>query len=151
MKLATIYNAKNIREGEIFATFNTEDSMTQQSDVNETDINFIVEKYSRTGQIPQVQVGPLYGDFTGDLDYRNMVEQIAAANAAFHEIPAKIRKEFDNDPAQFIEYANNPANLEKLREWGLATTPPPKTATLDDVVNELRSQQKEPSNGTGQK
>jgi len=38
-------------------------------------------------------------------------------------LPATVRRDFDNDPMQFIAFAENPENLDKMREWKLA---PPK-------------------------
>ena len=39
------------------------------------------------------------------------------------EIPAIIRKRFDNDPYQFLEFMENPENIEEARQLGLAPMP----------------------------
>lgn len=118
MKFKTAYH---LGDDEILATFNTDESLTQQSDRAESDINLIVKKYGITGQIPQITgLQPLYGDFSGISDYRSMLDRVQAANDAFMQIPAHIRAEFDNDPQRFVEFARDEKNIDKLREWKLA-------------------------------
>lgn len=110
------------KDGEILATINTEDSLTNQSDASEADINILVKKFGITGQLPQITgLQPLYGDFTSGDDYRTMLDRVNAAREAFEQIPAHIRREFDNDPAKFVDFASDDKNIEKLREWKLAT------------------------------
>lgn len=120
----TVYNYatrnKEANESTLFATVNEEESMTQQSDADECDINLIMEKYKVTGQAPQVIQQGIYGDFTEVGDYRTAVERIRAANEAFQAIPAKLREKFDNDPAKFIDFATNPDNMDEMIKLGLA-------------------------------
>lgn len=107
--------------------------MTQQGDASEADINVIVGRFLKTGQLPQVQSQPLYGDFTNADDFRSMQDKLKAANDAFSEIPAKIRSRFNNDPAEFIEFASNKDNLPELRKLGLAPEEPPPTKEPDPI------------------
>lgn len=123
----------------MFGTDNREESMTQQSDQADSDINIIMERYGATGQLPQVNVEPLYGDFTEVGDYRTAVERITAAREAFDAIPAKVRAEFGNDPQAFIAFASDPNNGEQMQKWGLTTPKPPKETTLDDIAEILRT------------
>lgn len=46
-------------------TFNDEPSMTQQSHVDQTDVNAIVKRFERTGVMPEGRGIPQYGDVTG--------------------------------------------------------------------------------------
>lgn len=121
-----------------FATVNNQESLTQQSDAAETDINVIMKRYGPSGQLPNVQQQPIYGDFTGDLSYRTMVEKIKAADEAFQDVPADIRGRFENDPARWIDFVNDEKNLPELRRMGLAEpekiTPPPPEPMLVRVV-----------------
>lgn len=104
-------------------TVNNEESMTQQSDKDDADINVIVSRFHKTGQMPQVQRPAMYGDFTDALDFRACQEHLHTANQSFAELPAKIRKRFHNDPAEFIEFMNDPDNAEEMIKLGLATKP----------------------------
>lgn len=112
----------------LFATINDEESLTQQDDAKDTDINVIVKRFTKSGQLPQLVMDALSGDFTDMPDYRACMERIKAANDAFATIPADIRGRFQNDPDRFIKWANDPENLDELRKLGLAKppAPPPK-------------------------
>lgn len=107
-----------------FGTINTGESMTQQDDAHDADINIIMKSYSPGALLPQITKTPLYGDFTTTNDYRTMVETVRAADAAFAEVPAAVRSRFNNDPSEFIKFANNKDNLEELRKMGLAPQAP---------------------------
>lgn len=107
------------------ATINNEPSLTQQSDLAESDINILMARYNSGGQLPQVIEPGQYGDFTEITDYRDAQNAILAANEAFAEVPAKIREKFENDPAKFFEFVNNPENLPELRKLGLANPEEP--------------------------
>jgi hypothetical protein len=113
------------QRSQAFATINEGESLTQQSDAADCDINVIMKRYGggNTG-LPQVIGKPLFGDFTEATDYRTMVETIQQANNAFLEIPARLRAQFNNDPHEFIEWATNPANIEEVRKAGLAPPAP---------------------------
>lgn len=113
------YNRGEEFDSARFGTINHEKSMTQQSDANDSDINVIMEKYAVTGQLPKVIQEGLYGDFTEVGDYRGAVERIRAADEAFMLVPAEIREKFNNDPAQFMEFAQKEENLERLQKMGL--------------------------------
>lgn len=151
MKFANAYTPKAERADPRWVTVNEEPTMTQQSDANETDINVIMAKYQQTGQLPRVLTEPLFGDFTDAPDYRTAVETINAANAAFMEIPAKIRAQFGNDPAEFMKFAGDPKNKEELQKLGLLKDAPKPTIEQEtlEAIKALKPQ--ENSNGGGQK
>lgn len=114
----TIYNHRDDQVA--YATINEEPSLTQQSDAKDADINVIMKRYGGTGQLPQLTVQPMYGDFSEVTDYRDAVERVQAADKMFKELPAKVRKEFDNDPAKFLAFTGDPNNAEELTKMGLA-------------------------------
>ena len=43
----------------------------------------------------------------------------------FEELPSQIRKKFNNDPAQFLDFVQNENNKDALYEMGLALAPIP--------------------------
>lgn len=105
-----------------------EHSMTRQEFAAECDINTIMKKYEVTGQLPQNMQGgePVYFDTTTlPPDLMSAMAYLKSAEQAFMMLPAVVRREFDNDPVKFVDYGSNPANLEQMREWGLA---PPAVA-----------------------
>jgi phage internal scaffolding protein len=48
-----------------------------------------------------------------------MQNNLIEAQNAFKTLPASIRAEFNNDPAQVIDFLNDPANRDKAIEIGL--------------------------------
>jgi phage internal scaffolding protein len=121
----------------LFATVNNEDSLTNQSDAKDCDINILMSRYQKTGQMPQLLEQPRFGDFSQVGDYREALDLVRQADATFHEVPAKLRKEFDNDPAKFLEFVKDPKNIDKMREMGLASpAPKPPAPTPGNIVDE---------------
>lgn len=109
-----------------FDTVNNEPSMTRQEFSEECDINTIMARYEETGVVSHINKRePMYIDFTmlpGDL--AGMLAQLKLGEDAFMSLPASVRKEFDNNAINFVDFASDPENLDKMREWGLA--PPEK-------------------------
>lgn len=101
-----------------------EPSLAQQHFKDECDINFLLERFKVTGQLPQGIVLPTYGDFTGVSDYRTACEAIRRASNSFMDLPANLRARFENDPQRFLEFCSDPANLDELRSLGLASAKP---------------------------
>ena len=93
---------------------------TKQAFKDECNINNIVGQFMRTGQTAHVNsTPPQYGFHTG-LDFRESLELITDAQSQFDSLPAKIRARFANDPAQYLDFATDSANLPEMREMGLA-------------------------------
>lgn len=113
-------------------------SLTRQEFADECDINVLMDRFQKTGMLPGSPPAP--GQyFDTDLlpgDFREAMDILNAGTTAFMSLPAKVRKEFDNDPAQFVDFAVDPQNIDKLREWGLAdAVKPPDAPMRVEVVN----------------
>lgn len=120
--------------GEIVNPFtgevSTPPSMTKQSFARECDINNIIKDFKVTGQIAHINEQARQGayiDLPDALDYQQSLEAVRHAQVAFATLPAKVRDELGNDPERFLAFISNPANQDRLIEWGLATDtrPPP--------------------------
>lgn len=96
-----------------------EEDMTQQQFAEDADINRIIERFGVTGQLPQPQVEPFFGDFSEVGDYQSAIEQLRAMDDSFMTIPAEVRSRFQNDPGRFYEFVQDPANRRELAEMGL--------------------------------
>lgn len=95
----------------------------KQAMKKECDINFIMSRYAKTGVLAHVNPGrPVYADMPS-FSFHEALNFLQAAQDDFASLPAKVRKEFGNDPAKFLDFATKPENLDKMRELGLA---PPK-------------------------
>lgn len=105
-------------------------SLAVQSEADECDINTIVRRFGLTGVLPSGVRAPTYGDFTGVSDYREALEAIEAADESFYSMPADVRSRFQNDPARFVDFCSDPANLDEARRLGLA--PPDESGLAPD-------------------
>lgn len=100
---------------------NDEPSLTQQHHRDLCDVNNILKKFMKTGIdvfANRVNSG-FYGDFTNVGDYQDCLMKVMHAQEAFDSLPAEIRKEFQNDPGQFVDFVGNPDNKDRLVEMGL--------------------------------
>lgn len=114
-KFKTIYNYKQ-EDG----VKNTTPSLTQQQFKDECDINKIMDRYLRTGVLsdPLDKRGtPKYGDYADLGNYMDHMNKVVEANEMFEALPASIRKRFNNNPGDLIEFVmdeNNRAEAELL-------------------------------------
>jgi len=97
-----------------------DDGMTKQEFAEECDINSLMARYQKTGALPVSDRRPMYGDFSNLPDFMEAQEILRSANEAFMALPAVVRRQFDNDPALFVAFAEKEENVEQLRIWGLA-------------------------------
>lgn len=102
-------------------------SLTVQDEKDETDINYIVNKYA-DGQkgIATLDLGDSsqyaflqFGDATLPGDYSTALELVSGVREEFYTLPASVRAKFGHDPMNFISKLNDPATLEYLQQQGL--------------------------------
>jgi phage internal scaffolding protein len=95
----------------------------QQQFKNDCDVNWIMEKFQRTGVISHVnQFQPEYG-FANSQTLHQAMNIVAKAESMFAELPSKIRNEFENSPSKFLDFVQNPDNAAKAKELGLELAP----------------------------
>jgi len=105
--------------------------LTKQSFKDECDINKILVKYEKTGLLEHKnRYEGKYADVTGVVDYQTALNIVQDAEEAFMSLPARVRTEFDNNPHEFLEFAQNPENEDALIEMGLAN---PKRLTAEEI------------------
>lgn len=105
-------------------------SLTRQEFADECDINVLMAQYEKTGVINHFNSAePKYYDLTEMPDtLMGSLEHMKNAEEAFMRLPAHVRREFQNDPLDFVIYATDPNNIGQLREWGLAAPEKPADA-----------------------
>lgn len=96
-----------------------EDSLAIQSAEEESNINTIVRRFGLTGELPSDLRMPLSGDFEGIGDFHSAMNTVRAAQEEFLRVPADVRARFGNDPAQFMEFLEDPGNRDEARKLGL--------------------------------
>jgi phage internal scaffolding protein len=99
-------------------------SLAKQSFASESNINVILARYHKTGLIDHLNKHKGdYSDLVLSTDYHENMQALIDAQEAFDSLPSGIRTRFFNDPAQFLEFAQNPDNFEDLISLGLAERP----------------------------
>lgn len=109
-------------------------SLTDQSQAAECDVNTIMDRFLKTGVLPGVDAERLYGDFTSVPDFQEAQNIMRQATTQFASLDARLRRRFDNNPAEFLAFATDPKNGEELVKLGLATASPkpPSPASPDE-------------------
>lgn len=125
-------------------------SLTDQSMAEECDINAIMARYDVVGGfgLPPAVREPQYLDLTGVPSFHEANDLIIRATDAFMQLPASVRRRFGNDAGSFIAFAEDPKNLEQMREWGLA---PPAAAPEKPQKAELLKQAEAPAGSPQQR
>lgn len=103
---------------------------TEQEHMEEADINYVAERFMRTGEAPQLLNLPTAGDFEGIFDFQTAMNTIAQAREEFMSLPAKVRTRFGNDPAQLLEFVHDKDNYEEAVKLGFI--PPKSGGTTGD-------------------
>lgn len=108
--------------------------MTKQSHKKECDVNLLMARYQKSGVVThRNNWEPQYDDATG-VDFQVAMNLVISSREMFQELPSQVRKEFDNDPAKFMDFVNNPENGEKMVEMGLANPKPEPEPPIEVVV-----------------
>lgn len=96
-----------------------EPTLAQQQYAEESDINYIANRFGLTGEMPQVSSLPTYGDFTGIYDFQSAQNAVIQARNQFMTLPAKVRARFDNDPQKLLAFLDDEDNRDLAVAMGL--------------------------------
>lgn len=103
-------------------------SKTQQNFAEDCDINTIVNRFLKNKILPPVAQTASYGDFTGISSYHDALIKVQAARDMFASLPAKVRKRFNNDPGQYLDFFKDPDNIKEAVNLGLLNIDPVEVA-----------------------
>lgn len=123
-------------EGNLAATVNDDEDLTQQSFKDDADINILARRFGLDKQpLPVEAVDPrYYGDLTDVPDLRTVLDIANDAKNKFMELPANLRARFYNQPALLWDFVNDPDNADECVRLGLLVRPPdPHTPTGSDT------------------
>jgi phage internal scaffolding protein len=127
-KYKTAYDYPNHMKVEIDAT---QGGMTKQSMQEECDINKIMAKFQRTGNVSHLnKYEGKYGDATS-IDLHSAMNVVTNAHTMFNELPSETRTKFKNDPGLFLDFVQDEKNQEEMVKMGLA-----KATRAPDIVPE---------------
>ena len=120
-------------------------SLTKQSMRDECDINTIVARFMKAGEWPSAPPA-VYADLTGFGDLQASFDRAHEARDVFLGLPAQVREDFDNNPAEFFDFAalaaENAENMDYLREHGLV-------GRSDQVVTGSEASDPDPAASSG--
>ncbi len=113
--------------------------LTKQSFKDECDINNIMKKYRKTGQLDPASMNQrqeIFADVSEFGDFQEMQNKIQKAEEAFSTLSSELRARFQNDPAQLLEFVSDRSNLDEARELGIIQKeePEPDTQKSEPVV-----------------
>ena len=125
MRFKTAYDP--VEEHDHYGIEFTMPSLTVQDEKEETDINYIVNKYADGHKgILTLDLGDSsqyaylrFGDATLPGDYSTALELVSGVREEFYSLPAKVRAKFGHDPMNFIDQLNDPETLKYLQREGL--------------------------------
>lgn len=110
-------------------TVETGPGLTKQSMAKDTDINLIMAKYQRTGLVTFVNENQ--GEYmeAPEMDFHQAIDYIAKSKELFDEMPSSLRKRFNNDPGEFLDFVHDETNADEMVKLGLAKRTPEEPPT----------------------
>lgn len=122
--------------------------LTEQTHIAECDVNNIIKKFRKTGQLSHVRSAAAgqYSDLA-DLDFETMQNGILHAKHLFEQIPSEIRNRFGHDPQALIEFIRDPENHEEAVKLGLMAKREPAKPTVEQTLEQI-AQNTKPQNVT---
>lgn len=111
--------------------------LVEQNHKDEVDINQIIKRHgidlvTKVGMMRSQEYQ--FDDVTGN-DFQEAANILIKAQDQFDSLPSAVRKEFDHNPAKFLDFVQNPDNLPKMYEMGLAVKPAPEQPVQVLVTN----------------
>lgn len=121
------------------------DSPVQQQFLEETQLDYLLKKYSTLGINPFVASGEFdYLDTTLLPDFQTMQNKVVQIKEYFSGLPSDLRRRFGDNVDNFVQFVQDPANSQALIDLGLVeaqpaqpvepdVTPPLKEAPIVEV------------------
>jgi phage internal scaffolding protein len=100
-------------------TVTDKDKIVEQSQAALTDIHKLLEPAIKNGLLRHATKYEGEMDDLLATDYTDAMNKVASANSMFEQLPGKVRARFDNNPAQFLDFVQNPNNADELKSMGL--------------------------------
>lgn len=146
-----IYKRKN--GDRAVMTCNSKPSMAKQEFKDSSDINNVIRVYDKTGILANTKdVSNAWGqDVSNGMDYHSAMNKLIDVQNEFMDLPAKVRKEFQNDPGELLDCLqnlDNEENYEKALKLGLIEKPSSKSDSKSDNAASNKADSKSSSSST---
>jgi len=89
-----------------------------------SDINLIMARYKKTGLINFVDKRQAEYMQSNPVDFHEAMNLIAESNSLFADMPAYLRKRFNNDPGEFLKFVQEEENRPEMIDLGLVERTP---------------------------
>ena len=101
--------AKNKKRIRPFAQDFSGESKTQQHFTESCDVNNIIANFRATGIDPYAHraTNQKFG-YASSVSFTEAMQNIAEIKTKFHELPSRVRSDFQNDPAQWLDSLTTP-------------------------------------------
>lgn len=121
-------------------------SKTLQQFKDEADINVLLARFSATGSYydpatvsASTMRSPQYGDYSDLPTYQEAQQIVLESEALFDALPSALRDRFGNDPANLLDFINNPDNVDEAIKLGiLSKTDPVVEESVNPVPDEVQ-------------
>lgn len=114
-------------------------SMTQQHFKDECDINTIISRYENTGSYYEPGVVPTrkaaFDDFSAVPDFMDAQNFIIEAGERFNELSSRVRRRFNNNPAELLEFLANSDNIDEAISLGIVSSPDNLVVNSDSIAS----------------
>ncbi len=84
----------------------TQPSLTQQHFKDDCDVNVILDRFMKTGDLPTSSAIPTFQDVSEFADFRELQVAMSDAREYFESLPARVRARYNNDLTTFYETLN---------------------------------------------
>lgn len=96
--------------------YKDDEGSTHQEQKEQCDINYILEKYRRTGVVNHLnKYQEQYLDVSA-IDFQDAQNKVATVNSMFEELPSQERARFNHDPAMFLEFVATQENRDDMKD-----------------------------------
>lgn len=138
-------------------TVNHEQSLADQSQADECDVNNIMDKYLKTGQVSHLtNMQGQYADVSQIPDLHTALSQVTQAEQAFQSLPAELRERFNNSPIKMVEFLKDSKNDQEAINLNLKSiqyktipVPVPDPDPAPSSINETKSKNQKPKSEPG--
>lgn len=104
------------KDGSLQQPQSYEDGRTKQCFKDECDIEKIMARADKAGTISHLEkFQGVYADFS-DFDFHEQTSKLTRGREIFDQLPAELRQEFGQSPADFFKFVNDTENIDDLRK-----------------------------------
>lgn len=73
-----------------------------QSAAGSVDVNEMIRRFTRSGEMPRGAVEAVYGDYSDAVTYHEAVQRLRSAAESFDRLPSASRRVFENSPERLL-------------------------------------------------